>query len=134
LADLQPLPDPLPTVEPFKPKLLPEAFRPWIQDVAARMQCPMDFPAVSAMVGIASVVGQKIVIRPKKQDDWRVVANLWGGVVGRPGVLKTQAIQEPLRPLWRLEYDTDVTYKDLVDQRNLSIRSGGESGGSVGRR
>ena len=115
-GDPQPLPDPLPKVEPFEPKLLPEAFRPWIQDIAERMQCPMDFPAVSVMVAIASVVGRKVVIRPKKHDDWRVVANLWGGVVGRPGVLKTPAIQEPLRPLWRLEYDADLTYQELVEQ------------------
>ena len=115
-AALQALPDPLPTVEPFEPKLLPEAFRPWIEDIAARMQCPMDFPAVSTIVALASVVGRKIVIRPKKHDDWRVVANLWGGVVGRPGVLKTPAIQEPLRPLWRLEYDADLTYQELVEQ------------------
>jgi hypothetical protein len=112
----QPLPDPLPKVEPFEPKLLPEAFRPWIQDIADRMQCPMDFPAVSVMVAIASVVGRKVVIRPKKHDDWRVVPNLWGGVIGRPGVLKTPAIQEPLRPLWRLEYDADLTYQDLLEQ------------------
>jgi Protein of unknown function (DUF3987) len=112
----QPLPDPLPKVEPFEPKLLPEAFRPWIQDIAERMQCPMDFPAVSVMVAIASVVGRKVVIRPKKHDDWRVVPNLWGGVVGRPGVLKTPAIQEPLRPLWRLEYDADLTYQELMEQ------------------
>jgi putative DNA primase/helicase len=112
----QPLPDPLPKVEPFEPKLLPEAYRPWIQDIAERMQCPMDFPAVSVMVATASVVGRKVVIRPKKHDDWRVVANLWGGVVGRPGVLKTPAIQEPLRPLWRLEYDADLTYQELLEQ------------------
>jgi hypothetical protein len=115
-ADLQPLPDPLPTVEPFEPNLLPEAFRPWIHDIVERMQCPMDFPAVAVMVAIASVVGRKIVIRPKKQDDWRVVPNLWGGVIGRPGVLKTPAIQEPLRPLYRLEYDADLNYQDLLDQ------------------
>jgi hypothetical protein len=30
--------------------------------------------------------------------------------------LKTPAIQEPLRPLWRLEYDTDLTYQDLLEQ------------------
>jgi Protein of unknown function (DUF3987) len=115
-ADLQPLPDPLPNVEPFEPNLLPEAFRPWIHDIAERMQCPMDFPAVAIMVAIAAVVGRKIVIRPKKHDDWRVVPNIWGGVIGRPGVLKTPAIQEPLRPLYRLEYDADLTYQDLLEQ------------------
>jgi hypothetical protein len=34
------LPDPLRPVEPFEPQLLPHAFRPWIEDIAERMQCP----------------------------------------------------------------------------------------------
>jgi len=99
----QPLPDALPPVEPFEPKLLPEAFRPWIEDIAERMQCPPDFPAVGSMVALAAVVGRQLAIRPKLADDWTVVPNLWGAVVGRPGLLKTPALQEVRRPLDRLE-------------------------------
>jgi putative DNA primase/helicase len=84
-------------VEPFEPRVLPEAFRPWLEDIAERMQCPLDYPAVSAMVGEAAVIGRRVGIRPKRRDDWLVVPNLWGGVIGRPGVLKSPAIQEPLR-------------------------------------
>jgi hypothetical protein len=113
---LQPLPDPLPKVESFEPNLLPAVFRPWIMDISERMQCPPDFPAVSAMVAESAVVGRKVVIKPKRHDDWRVVANLWGGVVGRPGVLKSPAMQEPMRPLWRLEYDADQSFEDLLQQ------------------
>ncbi|MBM3458369.1 MAG: DUF3987 domain-containing protein [Armatimonadetes bacterium] len=99
----QPLPDALPPVEPFEPALLPEAFRPWIEDIAQRMQCPPDFPAVGAMVALAAVVGRQLALRPKLADDWTVVPNLWGAVVGRPGLLKTPALQEVRRPLDRLE-------------------------------
>jgi Protein of unknown function (DUF3987) len=111
-----PLPDSLPRVEAFEPTLLPKAFRPWIMDIADRMQCPPDFPAVSAMEGLATVVGRRVGIRPKRRDDWLVVPNLWGGVIGRPGVLKTPAIQEPLRPLWRLEFEAEHAYEDAVEQ------------------
>jgi hypothetical protein len=112
--DPLPLPDPLPPVEPFEPTLLPEVFRPWIGDIAERMQCPPDYPAVAAMVALATVVGRRVGIRPKRRDDWLVVPNLWGGVVGRSGVLKTPAIQEPLRPLWRLEYEAGRAYEQAV--------------------
>jgi Protein of unknown function (DUF3987) len=114
-----PLPDPLPSVEPFEPTLLPEVFRPWIKDIAERMQCPLDYPAVAAMVALATVVGRRIGIRPKRRDDWLVVPNLWGGVVGRPGVLKTPAIQEPLRPLRRLEFEAGRAYEQAVTQWNV---------------
>jgi hypothetical protein len=96
------LPSGLPDVPPFKLDCLPNTFRPWIEDIAERMQCPPDFPAVGAMVALGSLVGRKIGIRPKRYDDWLVIANLWGGVVGRPGVMKTPALEQPLLPLRRL--------------------------------
>jgi putative DNA primase/helicase len=99
----EPLPSARPEVEPFAPELLPETFRPWIEDVAERMQVPLDFPAVAAMVCLATVVGRQVAIRPNARDDWTVVPNLWGAVVGRPGVMKSPALAEPMRLLERLE-------------------------------
>jgi hypothetical protein len=115
----QPLPDPLPHVEPFDPVFLPEALQGWIQDIADRMQCPLDFPAVAAIVSLAEVVGRKVGIRPKQQDDWLVVPNLWGAIIGRPGVLKTPAILEPLRQLYRLEAEAKDAYQQCMDQWNI---------------
>jgi len=101
-TDPEPLPN-LPTVPDFEPGLLPESFRAWLMDVAERVQCPPDFPAVAAMVSLATVVGRQCGIRPKRADDWLVVPNLWGAIVGRPGTLKSPALSEPLKPLRRLE-------------------------------
>jgi hypothetical protein len=98
-----PLPGGLPAVPVFAAELMPDALRPWIADIVDRMQCPMDFPAVATIVTLSSLVGRQCAIRPKRHDDWTVVPNLWGAVVGRPGVLKTPAIQEPIRILSRLE-------------------------------
>ncbi len=72
----QPLPRGLPAVEPFDYDLLPDVFRPWVKDIAERMQCPPDFPAVAAMATLAGVVGKQVGIRPKRRDDWLVVPNL----------------------------------------------------------
>jgi len=92
-----------PEVVPFDLDLLPASLQPWIGDVAERMQCPPDYAAVGAVIGLSTVVGRKIGIRPKAQDDWLVVPNLWGIGIGRPSVLKTPAIQEALRPLHTIE-------------------------------
>ncbi len=99
---IMPLPDARLSVPAFNPALLPEALRPWIEDIAERLQCPPDFAAVGAMVSQAAVVGRRIGIRPKARDDWTVVPNLWGAIVGRPGVLKTPSLEESKRPLERL--------------------------------
>jgi putative DNA primase/helicase len=99
------LPNALPPVEPFVEELLPEALRPWVTDISERMQCPPDFPAVAVMVCLGAVVGRQMGIRPKRYDDWLVVPNLWGAVVGRPSIMKSPAIAEPIKMLERLEID-----------------------------
>lgn len=101
--DPTPLPDALPPVQPFDPDLLPEALRGWVTDIAHRMQCPPDFPAVGAVVALSSLIGARAVVQPKARDDWQVVPNLWGLIVGRPGVMKSPALGEVLKPLHRLE-------------------------------
>jgi hypothetical protein len=78
----QPLPDELPPVARFDVNLLPRLIGPWISDIARRVQCPSDFPAVAAMIGLAGVVDRKVGIRPKRKDDWLVVA----GSVPRDGL------------------------------------------------
>jgi hypothetical protein len=80
------------------------------------MQCPPDFPAVAAMIALAAVVGRCVGIRPKQQDDWLVVPNLWGAVIGRPGLLKTPAIEEPLKLLGRLEAAAGLAYTQALER------------------
>lgn len=98
-----PLPDALPAVQAFDAHLLPEALSDWVMDIAHRMQCPPDFPAVGAIVGLSSLIGARAVIQPKARDDWQVVPNLWGACIGRPGVKKSPALSEALKPLHRLQ-------------------------------
>jgi putative DNA primase/helicase len=100
-----PLPDTLPPVMPFDAELLPLALRGWVMDIAHRMQCPPDFAAVGAVVALSSLIGARAVVRPKERDDWQVVPNLWGLIVGRPGVMKSPALSEALKPLNRLQVD-----------------------------
>lgn len=108
--DPQPLPG-LAEVMQFDDGLLPDALRPWVADIAERMQCPPDFPAVASVIVLATLVGRKVGIRPKRRDDWLVVPNLWGAVVGPPSVMKTPALKEPMRMLQRLEMVAKEKYE-----------------------
>lgn len=99
----EPLSDALHPVPLFDPDFLPDALRPWVMDIVERMQCPRDFAAVSAMVAAGSLVGAKIGLRPKRRDDWLVVGNPWGLIVGRPSSMKSPSMSECLKPIRRLD-------------------------------
>ncbi len=102
-TDPKPIPDGLAPVAAFDIAFLPESIAPWVADIADRMQCPTDFVGVPAMVALGAVLGRKIAIRPQQRSDWTEVANLWGCIVGRPGMMKSPAMGEALKPLHRLE-------------------------------
>ncbi len=99
----KPLPSGLLPVPSFDADYLPEAISPWVVEIAERMQCPLEFVAVPALVGLGFVLGRKVAIRPQRHTDWLETANLWGVVVGRPGAMKSPAASEALKPLQRLE-------------------------------
>ena len=92
-----------PPVAKLSVEQIPEPARAWITDVAHRMQCPFDFIASSAICMISGVIGAGCTIRPKQRDNWTVVPNLWGGLIGRPGTMKSPAIAAVFQPVRKLE-------------------------------
>jgi putative DNA primase/helicase len=107
----QPIPSGLPPVPAFDGRLLPSALAPWVADIAERAQCPPAFVAVGALVAAAAVIGRQVAIRPKRADDWTVIPNLWGLAVGRPGLMKSAALAEALKPLEPLIADARIAYE-----------------------
>lgn len=101
--DPQALPNTLPAVEAFDNDFLPTVFRAYVDDVSQQAQCPADFIAASLITAVSSIVGRSIAIRPKVYDDWTVIPNLWGVCVGRPGIMKSQAISKSLCFIGELE-------------------------------
>jgi Protein of unknown function (DUF3987) len=140
------LPEGLPPVAPLDPAMLPEPLRGWIVDVSERMQIPPDFAAAGAVVVAGSLIGRKVGIHPKRRDDWVVVPNLWGAVVGRPSLMKSPALAEVMKPLGRLAaeayeehqeaklaYETDVmvaeaTKAALKDELKRAAKEAAKSG------
>jgi Protein of unknown function (DUF3987) len=101
--DPKPLPSGLSPVKPFNMALLPPSIGPWVEDISERMQCPPDFVAIPAMVSLGSVIGHRIGIRPQRRTDWIEVPNSWACIIGRPGLLKSPAMAEAMKPLHRME-------------------------------
>lgn len=101
----------LPPVKEFDYALLPEPFQLWVKDVVKRCQCPPDFVAVTLMVAASAILGRKAKIFPKRQDNWEVVPNLWGALIGRPSSMKSPAMAEALKPLRKLAKDAEASYE-----------------------
>jgi len=141
-------PDPMPItsclspVDLFDREFMPDVISPWVMDISDRMQCPPEFVGVTAMVALGSVIGCKIAIRPQRRTDWQEVPNLWGCIVGRPGVLKSPAMREALKPLkyldtkareanntLRKDYETQVEMNklrkdDLIKKARKNLAAG----------
>ena len=113
-AERTPLPPALPDAPSLPPDLIPDILRPWLLDIAERVQIPLEFVAAPAIVALSSVIGRNVGIHPKRQDDWFVVPNLWGAVIGRPGVLKTPAVAEAIKPLQRLAKAAQDEHEDAM--------------------
>lgn len=119
--DVEPLPQGLPAVEEFSIDLLPTQMLPWLKDVAHRSGCPIDYLAVSGMVALASIVGRQIGIMPKKRDNWLVVPNLWGVIIGAPSSMKTPSLQEAAaKPLNKLAAIAREQYAVDISQHTVS--------------
>jgi putative DNA primase/helicase len=99
----KPLPNGLAPVESFSSDFVPDALGAWIDDIGKRLQCPPDYVAVAALTALGSVIGRRIGIRPQLKTDWVEVPNIWGMFIGRPGMLKSPAMGEALKPIHHLE-------------------------------
>ncbi len=91
-----------PTTPTLPAEMIPDVLRPWLVEVARRACFNLEFVAVPAIGGAGAVIGRSVGIMPGKFDDFLVVPNLWGAIVARPGLMKSYAVDEGLRPLHRL--------------------------------
>lgn len=108
-------------VESLRDCLIPDPYLDWINDVAERMQCPKDFVAIAAIVITASLIGAGCGIKPKQQDDWLVIPNLWGGIIGRPGMLKTPAVSEVMHIVNRLEAEAKKIFNGKTSDYQIEM-------------
>jgi len=120
--DPQPLPDGLLPVMAFDFALLPDTLEPWARDICERVQCAPDYVAAAIMAGLGSIIGRKLGIRPQARTDWTVTPNQWALVVGRPGVLKSPALEAALSPIKRLAAVATEAHKVEIEQHRIAVR------------
>jgi hypothetical protein len=119
----EPVTGSFPPVLPFPLDALPELLRRFALDVSERMQVPIDFVAATLMVVWGAVVGRRAKMFPKRHDDWVVIPNLWGGILGLPAAMKTPSIKAVLRILNGLEQEAALRNVEATTQyqRDLEV-------------
>ncbi|MBO1928426.1 DUF3987 domain-containing protein [Thiomicrorhabdus sp. 6S2-11] len=91
-------------VDRFDLDLLPSSLQPWATDLQHRLQCPADYIGVGIMIGLATSVGNKVMVQPKANDhSWKVVPNLWGLLIGQPSSMKSPAMDSALKHINKME-------------------------------
>ena len=122
-----PVPKPLPTglrpVKAFEPEYLPRSVARWVFDISEHMQCAPDFVGVAALVALGSLIGRRVAIRPQRHTDWQEVCNQWGCIIGKPGVLKSPAVEEAIKPLKRLEAKAREAQAEIDRQHALQVEA-----------
>jgi len=89
----------------FDPSLIPDPLRDWLVTIAENKQVPIEFAAIPAVIGLGSLLGRRVAIRPKVNEEWLVVPNLWGGVIAKAGMTKSDAAGDALRFITRMDRD-----------------------------
>ena len=68
---------------------LPPCVVEWITALSKQMQIYPDFFAGTLLVALGSLIGRKRALEMRPGSAWVEHANLWGMVIGRPSVMKS---------------------------------------------
>jgi putative DNA primase/helicase len=105
----------------FQPRALAPSIGPWVGDISERLQCPPDYVAVTALTALGALIGRRVGIKPQQKTDWLEIPNVWGGFVGKPGMLKSPAMMEALRPLHHLEAEAAKAHAAALVDHQLAL-------------
>ena len=114
----------LPTVKKLTPDMLPEAIRDYVFDVADRQQSPVDFVAVSALCGLATLAGNTVRIKPKRNDDWLITPNIWAAIIGRPSAMKSPALKAAIAIIYGMQDDLREKWEEDVKEHRVDAALG----------
>lgn len=110
-ADPKPINHTLPPVTGITHNMLPKPLYDYAINTAERLGVPIEFVAVPLVVALGSVIGTKVAIMPKRYDNWDIVPNLWGAVIGKPSSKKSPSITEAMKPIDNLVIKARADYE-----------------------
>ena len=123
---------------------LPPLAAQWCREITRPMFSPIEFAVVPLLTALGGCLGNAVVVQPKQNDDrWRVVPNLFGCVVGKPGATKTPVAQATLAPLYTIaaewskehqerlaDYEAKLAdYESAMDRWKADCKSARKDGG-----
>ncbi len=97
--------------------LIPEPLRAWVLDVVNRMQSSSEMVMAPVLVVLSGMIGRRLAIKPKSKDDWKIIPNLWGGIIAPPSAMKTPAMNEALKQIRRFEAESKKKYDEEMSAR-----------------
>ncbi len=109
------------SVPTMTPEMIPPALATWLTDIAETVKIPLEMVTAPAIVGIGSIIGRHIGIKPWKFTNFVTVPNPWGLVVSRPGWMKSFAVGEALKPIGRLATAERENFEARRDQAEADI-------------
>jgi len=88
------------------------------------MQIYLTFPSVGLISFVSSIIARRVAIYPKKFDtDWCVIPNVWGAIVGQPGVQKSPSLNQMFAPLRKREIEMKTAYEAEVKQYQKDLET-----------
>ena len=114
----------LPPVKALTSAMMPKTLWDYISNGAQRLSVHNEYIAVPLVVSLGSVIGTKLSIYPKMYDDWEIVPNFYGAIVGNPSSKKSPSLSEGLKPISHLvalakeKHDTDKLEHEIQKELN----------------
>lgn len=101
----------LPSVRTINKDMLPDSLWRYVDNQAERLSVPHEYVAIPLITALAGIIGTKVSIFPKFLDDWEIVPNLWGAIIGNPSSKKTPSISAGMKPLNNLTYKAKAEHE-----------------------
>lgn len=120
----RPINQTLPSVKTLTKGMLPDSLQQYVDNNAERLTTSTEYVAIPLIIALASAFGTKVSIFPQLKNDWEVIPNLWGAIIGNPSTKKSPALEAGIKPLRHLTYKAKVEYeqaqKDFAAQKEIN--------------
>lgn len=128
----KPISQTLPPVKTLTSNMMPKLLWDYASNSAERLSVPIEYVLMPLMVSLGSLIGSKLSIYPKMYDNWEVVPNFYGAIVGNPSSKKSPSLSEGLKPISHLvalakdKYNEDKLEHDTQKELNKHMTKAAE--------
>lgn len=98
----KPISQTLPPVKTLTSAMMPKLLWDYASNSAERLSVPIEYVLIPLMVSLGSLIGSKLSIYPKMYDNWEVVPNFYGAIIGNPSSKKSPSLSDGLKPISHL--------------------------------